>query len=522
MTWRLLDTGPRTAAENMALDAVLLERCAAGTSRPTLRFMRFSPPAVLVGAYQQVEDEVRTGWCAEHGIDVGRRITGGGAILLDSTQVGWEVVCRWEDLGASRPTQDLFERMSLPLVMALRDLGLRASFRPRNDVEVDGRKISGTGGTEHGPALLVQGTLLVDLDVETMARALKVPVEKLARRELESMKERVTWLGREIPRPPALHEIQALIRSKAELVFGIDLEPGTLSAGELSALEARVPEFSSEAWILGRARRGSEEVRGLLTTGGGVLRPVVKVDPGRTRIEAIVLDGDFFASPRRGIPDLEARLKGAPVKEVSSIVDRSFEDGTVSIRGVSAQDVARAIGEALDRKAIVGMGMSTSQANSTFPVGLSLARMASLVPTHVLLPYCAKPVDCPNRREDACDGCGRCTVGEAYAAAQAAGLRVHTVTSFDHLLGMLGRMRDAGARAFLGSCCEAFYVKHRAEMEEAGVPGILVDVLGSESCFDLGKASWAARGEYEGRTDLDAGHLKALIGACRRAGGVAA
>ena len=68
--FRLLDSGARTAAWNMAADQVLLEACAAGTSPPTLRFMRMSPPAVLVGAFQRVENEVRerTGLAVSVGI----------------------------------------------------------------------------------------------------------------------------------------------------------------------------------------------------------------------------------------------------------------------------------------------------------------------------------------------------------------------------------------------------------------------------------------------------------------------
>ena len=79
--WRLLDLPPMTAAENMALDEVLVEVRGSGHSRDTLRFLQFRPATVLVGFHQSLQEEVRLSYCREHGIDVNRRITGGGGLL---------------------------------------------------------------------------------------------------------------------------------------------------------------------------------------------------------------------------------------------------------------------------------------------------------------------------------------------------------------------------------------------------------------------------------------------------------
>ena len=76
-TWRLLDTGARSAAENMALDETLLELKAGEKIPPTLRFLQFSNPTVLVGHHQSVEEEVRLDYCQTQGIEINRRLTGG-------------------------------------------------------------------------------------------------------------------------------------------------------------------------------------------------------------------------------------------------------------------------------------------------------------------------------------------------------------------------------------------------------------------------------------------------------------
>ncbi len=141
--WYLLDTGTRPAAENMALDSALLISRAEDKIPNTLRFMQFSPPAVLVGYHQTVEQEVRIEFCRQHGIDINRRVTGGGAIYCDSSQLGWELISSKADLGYR--LDRVTERICEAVLKGLGRLGVDAQFRPRNDIEVNGRKISGTG-----------------------------------------------------------------------------------------------------------------------------------------------------------------------------------------------------------------------------------------------------------------------------------------------------------------------------------------------------------------------------------------
>lgn len=90
--WRLLDTGARSAAENVALDEAILRARAEGASPDTVRFLQYSPPAVLIGYHQSPSQEIRLDYCSEHGIHLNRRITGGGAILFDAGQLGWEII----------------------------------------------------------------------------------------------------------------------------------------------------------------------------------------------------------------------------------------------------------------------------------------------------------------------------------------------------------------------------------------------------------------------------------------------
>lgn len=516
MTFRLLDTGILPADENMALDQVLLEGVEEGWSPPTLRFMQFDPPAVLVGGYQRVEDEVRQDWCREHAIHVNRRITGGGTIFFDRSQLGWEVVCGREHLGGAGPSAVLFEKLCTPVIETLREMGIPAEFRPRNDIEVHGRKISGTGGTSLGDAILFQGTLLTDFDAQTMVRALRIPVEKLRKHEMDSFIVRVTWIGRELEAPPTLEEIKSALARRFAEMLGVRLEPGGLKDRELDGLRTALPRFRSSEWIHHQGRRPTAHVRALYPTPGGMLRPLIACDEKRRRIQSLVLDGDFFSFPARGVLDLEAALKGAHVRAIPSIVHDLFSQGRIRIPDAGEEHVVAAITEALDRREVRAMGLSTAQANSTFAVCCRIQDLPHLRPTHLLLPYCAKSLDCEYRHEDRCDTCGECAIGDSYELGTAHDLTVHTITSFEHLMDTLSDLARQSVPAWLGSCCEPFYIKHRQEMESFDLPGILFDVASNVTCYDLGKGSLAYAGEFEGLSEMDLELLGVLLGAMDR------
>jgi lipoate-protein ligase A len=515
-TWRLLDTGPVTAAENMALDEVLLTARSRDAVPTTVRFLQFSPAAALVGVYQTLAEELRLDFAQEQGLDVNRRLTGGGAIFFDESQLGWELVGSTDDVGRV-PAAALFERLCAPVVAALVRLGLDASFRPRNDIEVDGRKISGTGGTAEGNAFLFQGTLLTDFDVDTMLRVLRVPVEKLKRKEIESLKERVTCLAWELGQSPPLDHLKRLLVEELERAFGVRLVPGELSELERDLLAERLPFYASQEWIrrerLPRSRK--DYLRGYARVASGVLKASVIYDRAQERVEYLVFSGDFFAFPRRAVYDLEAALKGVPRAEVVPAIDAFLETCNADFAGLTAAEFSSAVEDALHRIEYESRGIQTSDVNSVFTIVEPVGSVAERGATALLLPYCAKPVDCDLRHTEECTSCGRCAVGTAYDLAHELGMEVTTITSFEHLMVVLADLRRRSVSAFVGSCCEAFYLKHRDEMESHGVPGVLVDV-GSDTCYDLGRVRQAYDGAFEGETVLKPDLLESVVRACAR------
>src|SRR5262245_22720436 len=98
--WRVVDTGLRSAVQNIALNRALLEARQAEEIPSTLRFLRFTPSALL-GARQSADQEFDLNYCRARNIAIQRRITGGGAIYTNETQLDWELYLHRRDVGCA-------------------------------------------------------------------------------------------------------------------------------------------------------------------------------------------------------------------------------------------------------------------------------------------------------------------------------------------------------------------------------------------------------------------------------------
>ncbi|MBN1658798.1 MAG: DUF116 domain-containing protein [Anaerolineae bacterium] len=510
--WRLLDTAPSSAAWNMALDEVVLTAHGQGHAPSTLRFLQFDPHCALVGYHQAVEQEIRVDYCREHGIDINRRLTGGGGLYWDPSALGWEIYAPQGHPGIASQVEAMYEQLCNAAVYGLARLGVEASFRPKNDIEVNGRKISGTGGTAMGASFMFQGSLLIDYDVDTMLRALRIPTEKLRDKEIDSVKERVTCLKWELGQVPPLAKIKAALVEGFAHVLGVEFQAAGLTAAEEVLLAARLPFFESDEWVYGprRSLDHRRELRALYKSPGGLVRVALVVDEGARRITSALITGDFFAYPKRAIFDLEAALKNAPARlpVIEQIVHNFWRESNVQIPGVTPDDVLHSIRQALDKLVYVEHDIHPDEVNYIYTVVRPLSEVREC--QTLLLPYCAKLPDCYLRYEHGCDQCGTCCIGDAFALAERYGLRPISIQSYEDLEVTLERLRDEGEPAFVGSCCEAFYAKHRDDLERIGLPGILVDV-DSSTCYDLGKEDDAYAGRFENQTHLKMDLLERVV-----------
>ncbi|HAM43630.1 MAG TPA: hypothetical protein DCM67_01210, partial [Propionibacteriaceae bacterium] len=265
-------------------------------------------------------------------------------------------------------------------------------------------------------------------------------------------------------------------------------------------------------WIYGlrRSLTQRQDLRALRKTRGGLLRASVVVDAQAERLKSVLLTGDFFAYPKRAIMDLEARLKDAPLEagRMRRIVEDELADGRVRILGVTPEDIASTIEEALAKREFRRYGIDPTDANNLFTVLKPLTQMPR--PSFLLLPYCAKLSDCAYRFRDGCATCGLCSIGTAHEMAERYGLQPVTIQNYEGLEEVLLECQRCGAEAFVGSCCEPFYAKHRDDFERIGLPGVLVD-LDSSTCYDLGRQEQAYQGRYENQTELRLSLLEQVL-----------
>lgn len=359
-SFRLIDSGVDEGRRQIAYDAALTELHGAGKAPDTVRFMRF-PPTVLVGRHQILADEVHVERCRAEGVGLVRRVSGGGAIYLDEGQVGWELVMHRATLGLGTlgaHAQAICEAVALGLSERF---GIAARFRPRNDIEVDGRKIGGTGGFFVGDTLVYQGTVLVDMDADRMARLLNIPASKLQRHDTGNAASRVVTLQELLGRTPSIDDVHAALLHGLAQRLGIEGQPARPGSDEI-ALTARLlaEEIGTDDFVHGKDMppgevAGEPLLEGVNETPGGTIRVWVRLEGrgGGRRIREILVSGDFFVVPPRFVYDLESCLRGVAVAELPAVLDRVFDATPPELLSMTSADLKSAIASALDGNAML-------------------------------------------------------------------------------------------------------------------------------------------------------------------------
>jgi lipoate-protein ligase A len=348
--FRIIDTGVREGRANIAFDAALIDERQAGRVPDTIRFLSF-PPTALIGRHQDLSREIDLDYCARHRIGTVRRITGGGAIYLDEGQLGWELVFHRSSLGiAALP--DVAREICNAAAAGLQALGVDARFRPRNDIEVNGRKISGTGGFYDGDVLIYQGTVLVDLNPQRMVKALRVPQAKLEKRELDSAAQRVVTLKELLgPKTPDLEQVKIALLKGFKDVLGVDAEYGAVTrAEEELARRYYEEEIGTEEFLreIDNPAADGQVLAGTHTGAGGTIDAFVKLDgPAQSVLQRVLISGDFFVTPPRIVFDLESALQGLRLDEVDSAIEAFFAASEVDTLSVSPADFQASIANAL-------------------------------------------------------------------------------------------------------------------------------------------------------------------------------
>jgi lipoate-protein ligase A len=344
--WRLVDTGLRPAAQNIALDRALLEARRAGEIPSTLRFLRF-PRCALVGCHQSVEQELDAEYCRSGGIAIQRRVTGGDLICLDPSQLVWELFLSLREAGGS-DLKAIARRLCHAAAAAVSAVGVDARYRPGGDIEVDGRKVSESAGVFDGDALLYQGTLLLDADPGELTRA-----SRLWRGVPGAARDRYASLSELAGARVEPQRVKRYMTEAFESEFDVEFSEADLTLSEQARFEAALREIDHPDWVHLVSRPPSElpVLVARQPVPGGLLHAAVAYDIRTRVIRQAWFGGDFGIRPRRALADLEAALHGAPVDRLAGRVEQFFAGSRADAAPLKAADfvsvVQRAIGNLL-------------------------------------------------------------------------------------------------------------------------------------------------------------------------------
>ena len=288
-----LETGSQDPAYNLAFEEYVLAHRTEGDYLSLWQ----NDNTVVIGRNQNAEEEIDRAFVEAHGVRVVRRTTGGGAVYHDLGNLNYSFIT-----GAGEAENLAMERFTRPVAGALRGLGLQAEASGRNDILVEGKKVSGTAQRLLNGRLLHHGTLLFDTDPDMVAGALRADPEKFRSKSAKSVRSRVGNIRAFLRQDMDLPAFWAYLKTA---LAGEGFVTGALTPEELEAVEA-LKRSRYDAWEWNFGRSPAYDMVNKRRWDGGSLEVRASVKEGR--ITGIAFRGDFLS--RCSLDPLEKALEG--------------------------------------------------------------------------------------------------------------------------------------------------------------------------------------------------------------------
>ncbi len=287
---------------NLAVEEYLLKN-----SEDDIFMLWQNGPSVIIGKNQNAYAEVELEYAREQGINIVRRITGGGAVYHDLGNVNYTFITSTEKARALD-----YEYFTKPIIDALAHFGVECKLSGRNDLECDGKKVSGNAQHTENGRILHHGTLLFDADVGTMSKVLRANKEKLEHNAVKSHSSRVTnikkLLSDDISVDTFIDSIENFVMER------YSAQKGAIPEDE--AINRLRERNSGDEWIYSTKR---------YLTNYKVIRHkkypfgIVNIEMvlNKDIIDDIVISGDFFGV--LPIEELEDQIKGQGLDKISNL-----------------------------------------------------------------------------------------------------------------------------------------------------------------------------------------------------------
>ncbi len=299
---------------NLAFDEYCLENI---PSEEPYFFLWRNRPAVIIGLNQNAYSEVNLDYLNSHGITLARRVTGGGAVYHDLQNMNYTIIGR-------TPSPQ-------PMVDALRSLGVPAELTGRNDIFVEGRKVSGYARRVSHDQEIIHGTLMYDVDLDTLTHVLDTQGSKMQAKGIASVKSRVANLKEYLPQFKSLDELQGALQ---EILSAGDGQM-PLSAEQVAEVRRQADEkFSTWDFIYGHSHEADFRCKAKLACG--TVEADIRVDRGL--IARLDFSGDFlFDTPAQDLAAKMTGLRYAPA-EVKAFL--ATQPVSTYFRGATPDDLA--------------------------------------------------------------------------------------------------------------------------------------------------------------------------------------
>lgn len=355
MRLRVIDFGLVPALRSQAVYHGIAETIT-GDSDPVLSLASPETPYVCVGRHQEVDKEVDEHFCKSRGLPVYRRRVGGGAVYLDRNQLFTHFI--YPRSKAPEFAQNLYPLFIEPVVRTYRDFGINAQYRPINDIQVDGRKIGGTGAASIADATLMVGSFMYDFDTETMARCLKVPSEKFRDKLRQGLNDYMTTMKKLLDTPPAREVLIEKFLAHCHDVLGVDPQVSEPTDEELAAIEKAEQALADPDWTYSQGRKlvemgvkissGTHITEAMFKAKGGLIRVHLLAHEGQ--IADLMISGDFTCLPPDGIDKLAEALKGTALDTMAlaSTAESAISRLCIELPGIAPDDIASAVMSAVE------------------------------------------------------------------------------------------------------------------------------------------------------------------------------
>ncbi|HEX6923125.1 MAG TPA: lipoate--protein ligase [Bacillales bacterium] len=310
-------------AVNLGIEEYILKHL---DPNETYLFFYSMEPSIIVGKNQNTLEEINTEYVRENAVNVVRRLSGGGAVYNDEGDLSFSFITK--DDGKSFHN---YEKFTEPVIRALQKLGVNAELSGRNDIEVDGKKVSGNAQFSTKGRMFSHGTLMFDVNLDNVQAALNPNPEKIESKGVKSVRSRVTNIREHLAEDMDIQEFKkTLLKYIFEVDDVADVPEYKLTDDDWHEIhEIIATRYKNWDWNFSKSPKFN--VKHSQRFSAGTIDVRLQVNKGV--IEEATIFGDFFGVG--DVEDVEERLVGTryeheDLEKALSDIDTSHYFGNIT------------------------------------------------------------------------------------------------------------------------------------------------------------------------------------------------